>query len=129
MHCDACIHMTNKCPLVSYSWYFCTDEDTRSFKTVSSKFHRLFHMPQEEKLVNYYSCSYWKGRMPRQGWLYLSMNHLCFYAYILGKETKLIVRWTDVTELDKTSSLLFPDSIRIATREKQVGVCCQEFDC
>lgn len=43
-------------------------------------------MPEEEKLVNYYSCSYWKGKVPRQGWLYLSINHLCFYSYLLGKE-------------------------------------------
>jgi hypothetical protein len=34
------------------------DEDTQSFKTVSFKFHRLFNMPPEEKLVNYYSCRY-----------------------------------------------------------------------
>lgn len=95
------------------------DEDTRSFKAVTFKFRRLFNMPQEEKLVNYYSCSYWKSRMPRQGWMYLSVKHLCFYAYILGKETKLAIRWSDVTELEKTSSLLFPDSIRIATREKE----------
>jgi hypothetical protein len=66
--------------------------------------------------------SYWKGRVPRQGWLYLSVNHLCFYAYILGRETKLVIRWTDITELDKTSSLLFPDSIRIATREMEVCI-------
>ncbi|KAJ9591108.1 hypothetical protein L9F63_002329, partial [Diploptera punctata] len=95
------------------------DEDTKSFKTVSFKFHRLFNLPTEEKLVNYYSCSYWKGRVPRQGWLYLSVNHMCFYAYILGRETKLVIRWSDITELDKTSSLLFPDSIRVATREKE----------
>jgi hypothetical protein len=69
--------------------------------------------------------SYWKGRVPRQGWLYLSVNHVCFYAYILGRETKLVIRWTDVTELDKTSSLLFPDSIRIATREMEV--CIQHY--
>ncbi|KAK7864755.1 hypothetical protein R5R35_012261 [Gryllus longicercus] len=95
------------------------DEDTRSFKSVTFKFRRLFNMPPEEKLVNYYSCSFWKSRMPRQGWMYLSVGHLCFYAYILGRETKLAIRWSDVTELEKTSSLLFPDSIRIATREKE----------
>ena len=43
-----------------------------------------------------YSCSYIKHRMPRQGWLYLSINHMCFYSFMLGKESKIIVRWVDV---------------------------------
>lgn len=47
---------------------------------------KQFGMPEVEKLVNYYSCSYWKGRVPRQGWLYLTVNHLCFYSFLLGKE-------------------------------------------
>lgn len=50
------------------------------------KFHKLFGMPEEEKLVNYYSCSYWKGKVPRQGWMYLSINHLCFYSFLMGRE-------------------------------------------
>lgn len=60
--------------------------------------------------------------MPRQGWMYLSVHHLCFYAYILGKETKFIVRWADITDLDKTNGLLFPDSIRVGTRDHQVVI-------
>lgn len=51
-------------------------------------------MPEEEKLVNYYSCSYWKGKVPRQGWLYLSINHLCFYSYLLGKEGGIYTFYT-----------------------------------
>lgn len=57
--------------------------------------------------------------MPRQGWLYLSVNYACFHAYILGRESTVCIRWADVTELDKQSSIMFPDSIRIATREKE----------
>ncbi|KAF5307076.1 hypothetical protein FQR65_LT07135 [Abscondita terminalis] len=95
------------------------DEDTSAFKRTCDKFNRLFVMPKDEKLVNYYSCSYWKGSFPRQGWLYLSVNYLCFHAYILGLDTKLVIRWSEVTELGKTNSLLFADSIRIATREKE----------
>lgn len=57
---------------------------------------KLFGMPEEEKLVNYYSCSYWKGRVPRQGWLYLSVNHLCFYSFLLGKEGEIVrERWNE----------------------------------
>lgn len=67
----------------------------------------------------YFSFSYWKSRLPRQGWLYLSVNHMCFYAYILARETKLTVRWTDITELSKTNSLIVPDSIRVVTRDNK----------
>ncbi|XP_074093659.1 TBC1 domain family member 8/9 isoform X2 [Cotesia typhae] len=98
---------------------FAEEEDPQSFKTASYKFHQLFNLPIEDKLVNYYSCSYWKAKLPRQGWLYLSVNQLCFYAYILAKETKLIIRWADIIALDKTNSLVFPDSIRVVTRDNK----------
>lgn len=65
------------------------DDDTEKFKEAIVKFHRLFGMPEEEKLVNYYSCSYWKGKVPRQGWMYLSINHLCFYSFLMGREGEL----------------------------------------
>uniref|UniRef100_A0A673GMH0 TBC1 domain family member 9 n=1 Tax=Sinocyclocheilus rhinocerous TaxID=307959 RepID=A0A673GMH0_9TELE len=95
------------------------DDDTDKFKEAIAKFRKLFVMPEEEKLVNYYSCSYWKGKVPRQGWLYLSINHLCFYSYLLGKEgevTYLVIRWADVTQLEKNATLLLPDMVRVSTR-------------
>ncbi|ROT65050.1 putative TBC1 domain family member 9 isoform X1 [Penaeus vannamei] len=95
------------------------DPDSETFKAVSFKFKKLFNMPDGEKLVNYYSCSYWHNRLPRQGWLYLSVNYLCFYSFLLGKETRVIVRWRDVTLLDCTNALIFPDSIRVSTRDHE----------
>ena len=71
---------------------FKEDDDTDKFKEAIAKFRKLFGMPEEEKLVNYYSCSYWKGKVPRQGWLYLSINHVCFYSYLLGKEGRGCLR-------------------------------------
>ncbi|KAK7916778.1 hypothetical protein WMY93_012539 [Mugilogobius chulae] len=59
-----------------------------------------------------------EGRVPRQGWLYLCVNHLCFYSLILGKEVVLVVPWTEVTQLEKNSTLLFPESIRVCTRSE-----------
>lgn len=94
------------------------DQDPVKFQEAQLKMRRLFSMPEEEKLVNYYSCSYWKGRVPRQGWVYLCVNHLCFYSLILGKEVVLIIPWTEVTQLEKNSTLLFPESIRICTRSE-----------
>ncbi|XP_036360730.1 TBC1 domain family member 9 isoform X4 [Octopus sinensis] len=93
------------------------DDETERFKAATRKFHKLFNMPKEEKLVNYYSCSYWKGKVPRQGWMYLSINHISFYSYLMGKEAKLIIRWTDVTKLDRGNNMVFPDSVKVSTRE------------
>uniref|UniRef100_A0A3P9A4F2 TBC1 domain family member 9 n=1 Tax=Esox lucius TaxID=8010 RepID=A0A3P9A4F2_ESOLU len=92
------------------------DDDTDKFKEAICKFRKLFGMPEEEKLVNYYSCSYWKGKVPRQGWLYLSINHICFYSYLLGKEAKLVIRWADITQLEKSATLLLPDAVKVSTR-------------
>ena len=93
------------------------DEETVKFKTATRKFMKLFNMPNEEKLVNYYSCSYWKSKVPRQGWMYLSINHLCFYSFLMGREAKVIIRWTDITKLGVDNNMLFPDSVKVNTRE------------
>lgn len=93
------------------------DDETKRYKTATRKFMKLFNMPKEEKLVNYYSCSYWKSHVPRQGWMYLSVNHLCFYSFLLGREDKVIIRWTDILKLDIGNNVLFPDSLVVKTRE------------
>lgn len=91
--------------------------DESDSREAVARFRKLFNMPQEEKLVNYYSCSYWKGRVPRQGWMYLSVNHLCFYSFLMGGLAKLVIRWTDITKLECGNNLLFPDSIQVSTRK------------
>ncbi|XP_011925349.1 PREDICTED: TBC1 domain family member 9B isoform X3 [Cercocebus atys] len=96
------------------------DEDPGKFKEAELKMRKQFGMPEGEKLVNYYSCSYWKGRVPRQGWLYLTINHLCFYSFLLGKEVSLVVQWVDITRLEKNATLLFPESIRVDTRDQEL---------
>ncbi|XP_026329753.1 TBC1 domain family member 9 isoform X2 [Hyposmocoma kahamanoa] len=95
------------------------DEDTVTYKNVDYEFHQRFGMPDDEKLVCYYSCSYWKSKMPRQGWMYLSVHYMCFYSFIFGRKTLLKIRWADVTELAKINSYLFPDSIKIVTRDDE----------
>lgn len=75
------------------------DLERMKFKEVEATFLTQFKMPEQEKLVNYYSCSYWKNGLPRQGWLYLSINHLCFYSFLMGVETMVVIRWSDITLL------------------------------
>uniref|UniRef100_A0A2M4A9C5 Putative ypt/rab gtpase activating protein n=1 Tax=Anopheles triannulatus TaxID=58253 RepID=A0A2M4A9C5_9DIPT len=79
--------------------------DPASFQAVVSKFREKFHMPEDEKLVNYYYCNHLR-KIPRQGQLYLSLNHICFYSYILGSESKLCFRYNELTEIKKSGNTI-----------------------
>lgn len=62
------------------------EDDPARFREDLSRFEQRFGLPQREKLVTHYSCCCWKGRVPRQGSLYLTTNHITFYSFLLGKE-------------------------------------------
>ncbi|RDD38887.1 TBC1 domain family member 9 [Trichoplax sp. H2] len=94
------------------------DSESVKFRAAVIRFRKLFGMPEGEKLVNYYSCSYWKGKVPRQGWLYLSINHLSFYSFLMGKEARVVIRWTDVVKITKNNNMVLRDSVKVVTRDK-----------
>ena len=91
--------------------------DSLPFKSASERFKKLFSSCRDEKLISYYACSWWKSKFPSQGWLYMTENVLAFYSYILGKEAKTLLRWTDVTKVEKSRNWVAPDSVKISTRE------------
>ncbi|XP_062861835.1 TBC1 domain family member 8 [Trichomycterus rosablanca] len=95
------------------------EDDPTRFREAMVRFEQRFGLPSREKLVAHYSCCCWKGRVPRQGWLYLSTNHLAFYSFLLGKEVKLLIPWADVTSLERATFGLINDAIRVRTRQKQ----------
>ncbi|XP_029314418.1 TBC1 domain family member 8 isoform X2 [Cottoperca gobio] len=95
------------------------EEDPEKFREVLRKFELHFGLPSSEKLVTYYSCCCWKGHVPRQGFLYLSINHVAFYAFLLGKEVKFVIPWAEVTRLERVSTGLMTEAIRITTRRRQ----------
>ncbi|CAD7082621.1 unnamed protein product [Hermetia illucens] len=81
--------------------------DSSNLKIAAAKFRQEFHMPEDENLVNYYSCSYVKNKIPRQGCLYISMNYVCFYSFMLGTETKLAIRFSEIVEIKKSSTWIY----------------------
>ncbi|XP_032083591.1 TBC1 domain family member 8B isoform X1 [Thamnophis elegans] len=89
------------------------EEDPEKFREAHLKFEKCFGLAEQEKLVTYYSCSYWRGRMPCQGWLYLSTNFLSFYSFLLGAEIKLIIAWDEISKLEKTSTVILTESIHV----------------
>ncbi|KAI8621287.1 rab-GTPase-TBC domain-containing protein [Chytriomyces sp. MP71] len=66
-----------------------------------------------------YACAY-GSKLMNQGWLYLSLSHLCFYSFVLGVETRIVIELKDVEELhkDKSKRGVFSDAIRIITKNK-----------
>ncbi|KAM4699545.1 TBC1 domain family member 8 isoform 2-T2 [Discoglossus pictus] len=95
------------------------EEDPEKFRDALVKFESRFNFPEPEKLVTFYSCCCWKGRVPRQGWLYLSINHICFYSFFLGKELKLVIPWVDIQKLERAHNVLMADIIIVTTRGKE----------
>uniref|UniRef100_A0A8D2L6B3 TBC1 domain family member 8B n=1 Tax=Varanus komodoensis TaxID=61221 RepID=A0A8D2L6B3_VARKO len=92
------------------------EDDPEKFREVHMKFEKCFGLAEQEKLVTYYSCSYWRGRMPCQGWLYLSTNFLSFYSFLLGAEIKLVISWDEISVLEKTSNVILTESIHVRSR-------------
>uniref|UniRef100_A0A8C5DNI3 TBC1 domain family member 8 n=1 Tax=Gouania willdenowi TaxID=441366 RepID=A0A8C5DNI3_GOUWI len=95
------------------------EDDPEKFREALLKFELHFGLPSSEKLVTYFSCCCWKGRVPRQGFLFLSINHMAFYSFLLGKEVKFVIPWVEVTRLERVSAGLMTEAIRVHTRHRQ----------
>ncbi|XP_060106357.1 TBC1 domain family member 8B [Heteronotia binoei] len=91
------------------------EEDPEKFREALMKFEKCFGLAEPEKLVTYYSCSYWRGRVPCQGWLYLSTNFLGFYSFLLGAEIKLVIAWDEISKLERTSNVFLTESIHVCS--------------
>ena len=94
-------------------------ENEKDFKEAVLKFRQTFSLPADDNLVNWYPCALVSKMIPWQGWLYLSKNHCCFYSFLVGKEKKMIIRWTDVKDLSKQESLFLPEGIQILTTKNE----------
>lgn len=93
--------------------------DSFEFRSTAQKFIKLFQLPPDEKLVNYYVCSYWSGRLPYQGVMYLSVNHLAFYSKFLSREFKILLKWSDISLIERTSFIIFTDTISISKKSRK----------
>uniref|UniRef100_A0AAY4BEG7 Rab-GAP TBC domain-containing protein n=1 Tax=Denticeps clupeoides TaxID=299321 RepID=A0AAY4BEG7_9TELE len=86
---------------------------------VRVRFEQRFALLRRERMLVHYSCCLWKGHVPRQGWLYLTTNHLAFYSFLLGKEVKLLLPWAEVTGVERVCVSLRTDVLRVRTRTHQ----------
>lgn len=53
------------------------------------------------------TCSYVKNKIPNQGNLYISLNHICFYSYMLGSETKRVIRFAELEDIKRHGQIIY----------------------
>ncbi|KAH8379816.1 hypothetical protein KR009_007362, partial [Drosophila setifemur] len=81
--------------------------ESADFKVMTSQFKQIFKMPEEEQLVNSYSATYMKNKVPRPGQLYISLNHVSFYSYMLGQEIKRIIRFVELEDISRNANTIY----------------------
>ncbi|KNA16265.1 hypothetical protein SOVF_090520 [Spinacia oleracea] len=68
----------------------------------NSAFQKLFCLPQEEFLINDFTC-HLKRKMPLQGRLFLSPRVIGFHASLFGHKTNFFFLWEDVEDIQVAS--------------------------
>ena len=98
------------------------DPEMKRFDEAERRFSETFKFPmeEEERLVNYFSCSHWNTKLPRHGWMYLALNRLCFHAYMFGSELTIALRWTDINHLEHTTHNMMEAIIIRTSKERHL---------
>ncbi|GAU95950.1 hypothetical protein RvY_07466 [Ramazzottius varieornatus] len=82
------------------------------------KFRQRFlaDVPENEELIEYYSCALHKDYYLQHGALYITKNFVCFRSTIFGQERKLIIPTCDILHVYKNNTLrLIPSGIVVDT--------------
>ncbi|CAG8774363.1 7305_t:CDS:2, partial [Dentiscutata heterogama] len=72
-------------------------------------------IPNDEYLLNDFGCALQKEIL-LQGRIYVSVNHICFHANILGWVTDVVMPFSEITRIEKkTTAIVIPNAIQITT--------------
>ncbi|CAG8490209.1 19359_t:CDS:2 [Cetraspora pellucida] len=82
----------------------------------NKEYHSFFKsVPNDEYLLNDFGCALQKEILV-QGRIYVSLNHICFHANILGWVTDVVVPFSDIIRIEKKSTaIVIPNAILITT--------------
>ncbi|KAJ4470951.1 hypothetical protein J3R30DRAFT_3803639 [Lentinula aciculospora] len=100
------------------------DMPVTGFAVASSRrnadFHELFrNIPEGDYLIEDYGCAL-QREILIQGRLYISENHICFHANILGWITDLSIPIDEIISLEKKmTAFVIPNAILITTRQSK----------
>eukprot|EP01112_Ceratiomyxa_fruticulosa_P008018 TRINITY_DN207_c0_g1_i2.p1 TRINITY_DN207_c0_g1~~TRINITY_DN207_c0_g1_i2.p1 ORF type:complete len:368 (-),score=57.63 TRINITY_DN207_c0_g1_i2:55-1158(-) len=74
-------------------------------------FKKHFDLPNTEGILHDFSCAY-RGKMLRQGKMYITPHYICFYSSIFGNIYKKYFSISDIESIEKTSTMMVPNTIK-----------------
>ncbi|KAJ1559496.1 hypothetical protein HK405_010422 [Cladochytrium tenue] len=83
-------------------------------------FHRIFRsVPEDEPLVKDHICAFQREMILQQGKMYLTPHHICFFANILGYQTKIVIPLETVLSIERAkTAMIIPNAIEINTMDR-----------
>lgn len=93
---------------------------SRWLRLQASRFRRRFpEVPQDEKLVNYYSCALVSDIL-LQGHLFVTKNYFAFYSNIFGHKTQILISVPDVVKVTKEKiAKIIPNAVGVYTESEK----------
>eukprot|EP01111_Echinosteliopsis_oligospora_P013145 TRINITY_DN4643_c0_g1_i2.p1 TRINITY_DN4643_c0_g1~~TRINITY_DN4643_c0_g1_i2.p1 ORF type:complete len:241 (-),score=55.98 TRINITY_DN4643_c0_g1_i2:146-868(-) len=86
--------------------------DTQIVKDFKAKYakqneliHKNFSLPPSEIVLDHHACAHY-GTIPKQGRLYITPQHVVFYANILGKKILKTIPFEKIVEIKKDASTM-----------------------
>ncbi|XP_013870104.1 GRAM domain-containing protein 3 [Austrofundulus limnaeus] len=82
----------------------------------NGQYHKIFkEISKEEQLRQSYTCALQKDIL-YQGRMFVSDHWICFHSKVFGKDTKIAIPVTSITNIKKTkTAILVPNALVIAT--------------
>ncbi|CAM4917426.1 unnamed protein product [Rotaria socialis] len=90
---------------------------TKNFQIRDEDFHTIFgNVSSKEHLVIAYPCA-WQKEIFMHGRVFLSTNHLSFYACFLHSEESVQIPYKDITSVTREeSAVIIPNAIKLRTK-------------
>ncbi|CAI5717958.1 unnamed protein product [Peronospora destructor] len=77
----------------------------------------IFDLPESTQFYEDFSCAI-ASTLAMHGRMYPTSTHVCFYSNVFGRERKILIPYESICEIEKTTTMMFQHSIRLAMFEK-----------
>ncbi|RMX69245.1 hypothetical protein DD238_003908 [Peronospora effusa] len=77
----------------------------------------IFDLPESTQFYQDFSCAI-ASTLAMHGRMYPTSTHVCFYSNVFARERKILIPYESICEIEKTTTMMFQHSIRLAMFDK-----------